>query len=334
MQRQRWRQTSCWGRAILGRGAPPASRARVGANDGQKLRLASEASRRGHHSGPTASRERSHLDVPSPQARAIDTQVGAQAQISSGPVPPADTCRPSGGEAPASRTPVAFRPPLPQAGADLPRARTLIARFARGWPGFFWLGCDKSVTAKRSYWPRMALDRGRGIAVKYRIALAFVATSCMAGMSFAADLPVSGPYRPGPFMVRQPVEWTGLYFGANAGYGWGQYSSNITFTGLQLTLPGGTTTPFGLGPDGVERNENRWIRQAERRHRRRPDRLQLAGRDVRLRRGDRRPVVGAGEHLYDHLRGPLHRHRIDQDQIARDRARTLRFGVSIGSCLT
>src|SRR3954468_25112512 len=94
------------GRAILGRGAPPASRARVGANDGQKLRLA-EASRRGHYSGPTASRERSHLDVPSPQARAIDTQVGAPAQISSGPVPPADTCWPSGGEAPASRTVVA-----------------------------------------------------------------------------------------------------------------------------------------------------------------------------------------------------------------------------------
>jgi hypothetical protein len=67
--------------------------------------------------------------------------------------------------------------------------------------------------------------------VKYRIALAFFATSCMAGMSFAADLPVSGPYRPGPFMVRQPVEWTGFYFGANAGYGSGQYSSNITFTG-------------------------------------------------------------------------------------------------------
>ena len=32
-------------------------------------------------------------------------------------------------------------------------------------------------------------------------------------------------------MVRQPVEWTGLYFGANAGYGWGKYSSNITFSG-------------------------------------------------------------------------------------------------------
>jgi hypothetical protein len=41
------------------------------------------------YSGATASRERSHFDLPSPQARAIDTQVGAPAQISSGPVPPA-----------------------------------------------------------------------------------------------------------------------------------------------------------------------------------------------------------------------------------------------------
>src|SRR3954471_9723384 len=94
----------------------------------------------------------------------------------------------------------------------------------------------------------MALDRGRGIAVKYRIALAFVATSCMAGASFAADLPVSGPYGPGPFMVRQPVEWTGVYFGANAGYGWGQYSSNITFTGLGAS---GLTNPVpAFGPGG------------------------------------------------------------------------------------
>jgi outer membrane immunogenic protein len=95
----------------------------------------------------------------------------------------------------------------------------------------------------------MALDRGRGIAVKYRIALAFVATSCMAGASFAADLPVSGPYRPGPFMVRQPVEWTGIYFGANAGYGWGKYSSNITFAGGGTS---GLTNPItGITPQGI-----------------------------------------------------------------------------------
>ena len=91
----------------------------------------------------------------------------------------------------------------------------------------------------------MASDRGRGIAVKYRIALALVATSCMAGMAFAADLPVSGPYGSAPYIVRQPVEWTGFYFGANAGYGSGRYSSDLTFTGLNA---GGNTTPFGLGP--------------------------------------------------------------------------------------
>jgi outer membrane immunogenic protein len=48
--------------------------------------------------------------------------------------------------------------------------------------------------------------------------------------------------------VRQPVEWTGLYFGANAGYGWGQYSSNITFLGSDSS---GFTNPVpGPGPGG------------------------------------------------------------------------------------
>jgi outer membrane immunogenic protein len=85
--------------------------------------------------------------------------------------------------------------------------------------------------------------------VKYRIAFALIATSCMSATSFAADLPASGPYRPGPLMVRQPVEWTGVYFGANAGYGWGQYSSNITFTGLGAS---GLTNPVpGFGPAGI-----------------------------------------------------------------------------------
>ena len=71
----------------------------------------------------------------------------------------------------------------------------------------------------------------------------------MAATSFAADLPVSGPYRPGPFIVRQPVEWTGLYFGANAGYGWGQYSSNITFSGGGAF---GLTNPItGISPGGI-----------------------------------------------------------------------------------
>ena len=71
----------------------------------------------------------------------------------------------------------------------------------------------------------------------------------MAGMAFAADLPVSGPSGSGPFIVRQPVEWTGFYFGANAGYGWGKYSSNITFTGAG---PSGLTNPItGITPQGI-----------------------------------------------------------------------------------
>jgi len=40
------------------------------------------------------------------------------------------------------------------------------------------------------------------------------------------------------------VEWTGIYFGVNAGYGWAQGSSTTDFGG---GLTGGTTTPLGLG---------------------------------------------------------------------------------------
>ena len=52
------------------------------------------------------------------------------------------------------------------------------------------------------------------------------------------------------------MEWTGLYFGANAGYGWGRYSSNITFTGLtvvnaaDLTAAGGPTELSGTRVKG------------------------------------------------------------------------------------
>src|SRR5262249_27940122 len=39
-------------------------------------------------------------------------------------------------------------------------------------------------------------------------------------------------------------QWTGLYFGINAGYGWGRDDPTIAFSGANL---GGFTTPFGLG---------------------------------------------------------------------------------------
>src|SRR5262245_45338623 len=46
------------------------------------------------------------------------------------------------------------------------------------------------------------------------------------------------------FRRLMPVEWTGIYFGVNAGYGWASGSSNTVFGG---GLTGGTTTPLGLG---------------------------------------------------------------------------------------
>jgi opacity protein-like surface antigen len=82
-----------------------------------------------------------------------------------------------------------------------------------------------------------------GVAMKKRVVIAFFATSLTAGVSFAADWPVMAPqlYPSVPLM---PVEWTGIYFGVNAGYGWASGSSNTVFGG---GLTGGTTTPLGLG---------------------------------------------------------------------------------------
>src|SRR5262245_4170685 len=96
--------------------------------------------------------------------------------------------------------------------------------------------------------------------MKKRMVIAFFATSLTAGASFAADWPVIGTqlYPSGPPMA---VEWTGIYFGVNAGYGWAQGSSNTVFAGVQTNTflpPGpvgtaqtqtsaGATTPAGVG---------------------------------------------------------------------------------------
>ena len=85
--------------------------------------------------------------------------------------------------------------------------------------------------------------------MKKRVVIAFFATSLTAGMSFAADWPLGPQLYPSvPLM---PVEWTGIYFGVNAGYGWASGSSNTVFGGgpanAVLGIPAGATTPFGLG---------------------------------------------------------------------------------------
>jgi hypothetical protein len=63
-------------------------------------------------------------------------------------------------------------------------------------------------------------------------------TGCFAAeTSVAAELPLAGPpqlYYPGRLL---PVEWTGLYFGVNAGYGWAKGSSTTRQRHLDLALP-------------------------------------------------------------------------------------------------
>jgi outer membrane immunogenic protein len=95
--------------------------------------------------------------------------------------------------------------------------------------------------------------------VKKRLALAFVALSLTPAASPAGDLAVAPLYRPVPFVPRQTVEWTGLYLGVNAGYGWGPTSTSTSFQGdpnagtafSQINgldrIAGAFTTPLGLG---------------------------------------------------------------------------------------
>jgi outer membrane immunogenic protein len=77
-----------------------------------------------------------------------------------------------------------------------------------------------------------------------RILIAFLTSPLVVGGAFAADLPIVPPQRFAPSIPQRAVEWTGLYFGVNAGYGWAQDASQIVFLG---GFPGGTTTQFGLG---------------------------------------------------------------------------------------
>src|SRR5262245_7524658 len=92
-----------------------------------------------------------------------------------------------------------------------------------------------------------------------RLLIALLTGCFVAGKSVAAELPLAPPPQlsyPGRLL---PVEWTGLYFGANAGYGWAKGSSTTGFVGnLQnpnFAVPGtflssttSGTIVNGLGP--------------------------------------------------------------------------------------
>jgi outer membrane immunogenic protein len=82
-----------------------------------------------------------------------------------------------------------------------------------------------------------------GVLMKHRMIVAVLATSFAASGACAADWPAAAQqfYGAGRGI---PVEWTGLYFGVNAGYGWAQGSTDTFFSG---SFQGGSTTPFGLG---------------------------------------------------------------------------------------
>src|SRR5260370_38611662 len=86
--------------------------------------------------------------------------------------------------------------------------------------------------------------------MKKRMVIAFFATSLTAGESFAADWPVIGTQLY-PSAPRMAVEWTGIYFGVNAGYGRAQGSSNTVFGGgaanTALLIPAAGTPSLGLG---------------------------------------------------------------------------------------
>jgi outer membrane immunogenic protein len=74
-------------------------------------------------------------------------------------------------------------------------------------------------------------------------AYALLVASVITSVAVAADWPVATPmfFRTDLMM---PVEWTDLYFGVNAGYGWALGSTNTFLAG---DFAGDTTTPLGLG---------------------------------------------------------------------------------------
>lgn len=87
-----------------------------------------------------------------------------------------------------------------------------------------------------------------------RLLIALLTGCFLAETSVAAELPLAAPPQlayPGPLL---PVEWTGLYFGANAGYGSAKGSSTTLFVGnlSNGTTISSSTTPFtpgvGFGP--------------------------------------------------------------------------------------
>src|SRR6516162_5418855 len=125
--------------------------------------------------------------------------------------------------------------------------------------------------------------------MKKRVVIAFFATSLTAGTPFAPDWPLMGPQLY-PSAPRMAVDWTGIYFGANAlrlGAGLIKYQS---WRWSDKYSWGGRIGNSGWRDDATwpRRVGARWyepveLKQSARRHCWRSNRLQLASRNGRLR---------------------------------------------------
>ena len=85
-------------------------------------------------------------------------------------------------------------------------------------------------------------------------AIAAVALAALSSTAFAADLPVKAPQR--MMTEESAVNWTGLYLGANVGYGWASVGTALGSNDLNGIIGGGQigynwqTGPLVLGIEG------------------------------------------------------------------------------------
>ena len=97
--------------------------------------------------------------------------------------------------------------------------------------------CDLSVTQTRTdqcYKCKKYIMCGRR-AMKSKLIIGVCVLACTAGLSFAADLEVDGFTPPrSPAAYKRAYDWTGLYFGANGGYGFAQGTSGTNFTNTTI----------------------------------------------------------------------------------------------------
>jgi outer membrane immunogenic protein len=77
--------------------------------------------------------------------------------------------------------------------------------------------------------------------MKFTWGTGIVAASLTAGTAFAADIPMKAP----PQALPSYYNWTGLYIGANAGYGWASGDGTITIGGASGPVSGKGNGGFG-----------------------------------------------------------------------------------------